>query len=102
MAKENLRREAAPAECAVVFICEKCGKGADFSGRDLKQEIRARLKEDGRKGEVRVVLSSCLDLCPKDGITVAVASTARSKPTSFFVARGDSGEAASAVLSEIF
>ncbi len=90
--RETVRREDLPASRAIIFICEKCGKGADFSSKDLKNEIRSLIKQRGQKGEVRIALSSCLDVCPKDGITVLVAATATSTPPECFVARGEAAD----------
>lgn len=96
-----LRKENAPAERGVVFLCEKCGKGADFSSKDLKNELRSALKDRGEKGAVRVVLTSCMDLCPKDGIAAAIAPTAQGKPAEFFVAGGRLHEAGAALLDHL-
>ena len=37
---------------------------------DLRSEIKQALKNAGHR-ELRVVACGCLDLCPKDGVTVA-------------------------------
>ena len=37
---------------------------------DLRSEIKQALKNAGHR-ELRVVACGCLDLCPKDGVTIA-------------------------------
>ena len=52
----------------LVFVCSKCMKRQDRE--DLRGEIKQALKNAGHR-ELRVVACGCLDLCPKDGVTVA-------------------------------
>lgn len=83
-----------PWEKAIVMICTKCsGKiMKDHPEREidpaehLKKEMRTYLKEQGHGKEVRVVTSSCLDVCPINKITVACAS---SEPPAFKVVTVD-------------
>jgi hypothetical protein len=62
----------------VAVICEKCSKERfveDFPEHagderlDYKGYIKARLKAEGRSGPIRVVNSSCLDVCARGGVT---------------------------------
>ncbi|GAC1405719.1 MAG: hypothetical protein NVSMB64_10800 [Candidatus Velthaea sp.] len=64
----------------VLFICQKCD-----GGKALRRTLKAAIKESGRKRAVRVVASGCLDVCPKQGVTVARASTGR--PATYAVFR---------------
>lgn len=60
----------------VVFVCSKCMKRQD---RDVRDELKHALrKRDAR--DVRVVACSCLDLCPDDGITIAVGDELAASP----------------------
>ena len=52
----------------LVFVCSKCMKRQDRE--DLRGEIKHALKHAGRR-ELRVVACGCLDLCPKNGVTLA-------------------------------
>lgn len=52
----------------VVFVCSKCMKRQD---RDVRDELKHALRKRGQR-ELRVVACACLDLCPDDGITIAV------------------------------
>lgn len=62
----------------VLFVCAECG-----GGKSERRRLKTAVKEAGRKHEVRVVASGCLDICPKHGVTVAHAS--RSLPTSYAI-----------------
>ena len=59
---------AAVAWSELVFVCSKCMKRQDRE--DLRGELKRALKQAGHR-ELRVVACGCLDLCPKDGVTVA-------------------------------
>lgn len=63
----------------VAVVCEKCTKERfveDFPAAagdprlDLKGYLKDRLKREGRWGPIRVVTSSCLDVCARGGATV--------------------------------
>lgn len=57
----------------VVLICEKCGKklGGDLNPSVLlKDEIKKTLITENLWGEVRVLNSTCLDICPDQKIAV--------------------------------
>lgn len=71
----------------VVLVCNRCGERLladaprDPAAADtpappnpasaLRDELKARLKDAGLWGPVRVVSTSCLGVCPRGGITVA-------------------------------
>lgn len=52
----------------LVFVCSKCMKRQDRE--DLRGDLKRAIKQAGHR-ELRVVACGCLDLCPKDGVTVA-------------------------------
>ena len=56
----------------VLFVCQKCD-----DGKALRRALKRESKALGRKGAVRVVASGCLDVCPKQGVTVASTSSER-------------------------
>jgi hypothetical protein len=65
----------------VAAVCEKCLTGRyvedypEFAGDerlDLKSYLKGRLKAEGRWGPIRVVTSSCLDVCARGGVTVLI------------------------------
>ncbi|HEY1654965.1 MAG TPA: hypothetical protein VGF86_07635 [Candidatus Tumulicola sp.] len=66
----------------LVLVCERCSKEripeedpetaeriGDFRLRDW---LKSRLKEDGRWGPIRAVSTSCMDVCARRRVTVAI------------------------------
>jgi predicted metal-binding protein len=58
----------------VVLLCGKCSKKLDggFGPKrkeTLRSVLRAALKADNRRREVRIVETRCMGLCPKNAIT---------------------------------
>ena len=82
-AKKSRFHEEGPEWGAGAFlICEKCGsKLAKAVGPDapnpageLKNWLKTELKSRGAWGKVRVMTSSCLDICPKGALTIGIMS----------------------------
>ena len=48
----------------LIAVCSECD-----GGKRLAKTLRADLKRSGTR-DVRIVRSSCLDVCPKRGVTV--------------------------------
>lgn len=74
----------------VVMVCERCFKEripeeapevaekiGDFNLRDW---LKAKLKENGEWGPIRVISTSCMDVCAKGRVTVAIDSQTDGKP----------------------
>jgi hypothetical protein len=83
-----------PFTTGLILICDKCGKRmkADFD-ENPSRELVARLKKESRevfgKGEVRAALTSCLDICPENRISVAIVPTAgHGAGARYFTVRG--------------
>ncbi len=59
----------------LVLVCRKCGEklgggfGADGQ-ENLRDLLKSLMREAGLNKVVRVVESGCLDLCPKDAVSV--------------------------------
>jgi hypothetical protein len=51
----------------LVSVCAKC----DGDGKSLARALKSELKRQGVRG-VRVTRSTCLDVCPKRAVAVAV------------------------------
>lgn len=68
---------------AAVFICTKCQKAIDPQllkipgdvAENLKNRLRADLREAGVKKELRVMTSSCLSVCLSDLQAVSIIPT---------------------------
>jgi predicted metal-binding protein len=76
---KSLVSEPAPFD-EMVLVCAKCAAKAGRDGgggTKLRGEIKQALKARGLKGSVRVVETSCLNLCPKGGQTVATLADLR-------------------------
>ncbi|MGB4857993.1 MAG: hypothetical protein WBP11_01570, partial [Dokdonella sp.] len=66
--RESNIESAAVGWSELVFVCSKCMKRQDRE--DLRGELKRALKHAGHR-ELRVVACGCLDLCPKEGVTIA-------------------------------
>jgi predicted metal-binding protein len=67
------KTEAAPWS-DLVLICAKCAAklGRGHKGKtELRGEVKHALKKQNLGKQVRVVETTCLDICPKDGQAVA-------------------------------
>jgi hypothetical protein len=68
------RTEAAPWS-DIVLVCAKCAAkaGRGHKGKtEPRGELKRALKRRGLGDSIRVVDSSCLDLCPEGGQTIAL------------------------------
>jgi predicted metal-binding protein len=98
----------APVSNALILVCEKCGKrlDSDFDENPSRRLI-SRLKKQAKKrfgrGEVRAVLTSCMDICPDDRVSVAlVAFRGAASNTRFFAVKLDDPEETSErILREV-
>jgi len=103
--KTALKELQPPAHRAMVFICQKCGKraGSEFkhASHELASNVKRAAKREFEKGDVRVVLTTCMKACPEDGITVLVQR--QRAPGSLFLqaAVDDPAAAAESVLQRI-
>jgi predicted metal-binding protein len=78
----------------VIILCRKCGKKLDGGfGRKrketLKTTLRQALREAGRRRDVRIMETSCMGICPKQGVT---ALNATYPGTVHVVPAGSNGE----------
>ncbi|GAC1301093.1 MAG: hypothetical protein NVSMB19_08820 [Vulcanimicrobiaceae bacterium] len=63
-------RPARPPWDAALIVCRKC----DGYDKSLRRDVKEALAAAGLRKRVRVVESSCLDVCPKRGTTVVIAT----------------------------
>jgi predicted metal-binding protein len=94
----------APMNRAMVFICEKCGKRAGSSGKNASHRLASKFKRltkhEFDKGDVRIVLTSCMDICPDDQIAISLQPSAAEHPAAFWVSDIDDLDASSEALLE--
>ncbi len=79
----------------LVLVCERCfkeripdedpDKAAEIGDFHLRDWLKARLKEDGRWGAIRAISTSCMDVCARRLVTVAVAPQTGAEESTTFV-----------------
>jgi predicted metal-binding protein len=94
-----------PVTRALVFVCEKCGRRADRDGKNPSHRLASKFKRAAKRhfehGEVRVALTTCMDLCPDDRIAVLVQGTAGAMSARFVTSDADDVDAASERLIKL-
>lgn len=78
-----LKKEETPWSEAVVLVCTKCSKSISASalkeegnaGENLKTFLKRSFKESGDLSKIRVVTSSCLDVCIDETQAITIAGT---------------------------
>lgn len=78
-----MKREENPWSKGIVLICTKCHKSISSklleeegnSADNLKMFLKKSFKESGDSSKIRVVTSSCLDVCIDDTQAVTYAGT---------------------------
>lgn len=70
----------------LALVCEKCSAQRfiedfpEYAGDErleLKRWLKDRLKAEGKWGPIRVVMTSCLDVCARGGVTILIDPIAR-------------------------
>lgn len=84
-----MKNTAIPWNHGVMLICQKCGKAFDsqFSGDELRSNLKKSFKEQGLSPDIRVVASTCLDICEPN--EQAVAFCPNNGPTTVMTFSGD-------------
>lgn len=87
-----MKSAPSPVSRALILICEKCGKkiSGDSAGdtnvaRLLQQSLKATIAESGNKGVARALITTCLNVCPKDAVAVGLVATSGAAPRFFEV-----------------
>ena len=78
-----MRREKNPWSAGIVMICTKCHKGISSSllkedgnsAYNLKMFLKKSFKETGDQEKIRVVTSSCLNVCIEDRMALSFAKS---------------------------
>lgn len=70
------------SKSGLVLVCERCfkeripeedpDKAAEIGDFHLRNWLKKRLKEDGHWGKVRAINTSCMDVCARERVTVAI------------------------------
>ena len=81
-----------PVQASLILICEKCAKKLQVQGtetevenltRKMHKSLKSEIEITGKKGIVRALVSSCLDICPEGKIAAAVIPV--NSPSHFYV-----------------
>lgn len=95
----------APASCALVMVCESCGKRAVDTGGDSSKRLASRIKKICKrrweKGEVRAILTSCMNVCPDDRIAVCIAPSAAQSTVSYLTVPADDVESSAEAVADL-
>ena len=69
-------------QSGIVLVCERCSKeripeedpdkAAEIGDFHLRNWLKERLKADGHWGRIRAVNTSCMDVCGRSRVTVAI------------------------------
>jgi len=93
--KTQLNDVLPPVSEAIIMVCEKCGKKLSSDpetnpSRLLQSSLKDAIKAEYGKGKFRAVITSCMDICPKDEIAIAISrSNANGGEDEFFTVTGD-------------
>jgi predicted metal-binding protein len=74
-----VEKQDTPWSDAVLMICEKCGKSLDDlkleesgnASENLKKYLKGQMKDHGLNKNIRIVNSSCLDVCIKNAVAIS-------------------------------
>jgi len=83
-----------------ILVCKKC-LGRIDDGKKLRKALKSDSKDRSRKQDVkppRVVMTSCLGICPKRAVVVASAATLQNGKYLLLTEAGASAEAMSALM----
>ncbi len=97
----------APVTETLILICEKCGKkqvsdDEENPSRTIQLALKEHIKSSGKKGVLRAVVTSCMDICPKDEIAVGLVGLSPTNDKKrFFTFRGKPKHAVEAILENL-
>jgi predicted metal-binding protein len=88
--KNMIKKEETAWSQGILLVCTKCAKAIPASslheegqaGENLKNFLKKSLKESGDSSKVRVVTSSCLDICV-DGLQAVTYASVEGATESF-------------------
>jgi len=82
-------------QTGLVLVCERCSKeripeedpdkAREIRDFHLRDWLKRKLKDDGHWGKVRAVSTSCLDVCARRRVTVAIDFPGSDSPEVFVV-----------------
>jgi hypothetical protein len=104
----KLHEVTAPFSETVILVCEKCGAktckdpSIENPSRKLQQSLKEEIKRRNENTKQRAVLSSCLNICPEEAISLAILQLGRERSSSFFTINvHDSSQATEEILARL-
>ena len=70
-----------PWRSSLVMVCRECDGVRGFGPKQVRKALKARARDELPHKAVRIVTVSCLDVCPKRAVTVAVAGVGETAVT---------------------
>jgi hypothetical protein len=70
-----------PWRSSLVLVCRECDGTRGFGPKQVRKALKAQARDELPHKAVRVVTVSCLDVCPKRAVTVAVAGVGETAVT---------------------
>lgn len=70
-----------PWRSSLVLVCRECDGVRGCGPKQVRRELKRSAKADLPAKAVRVAMVSCLDVCPKRAVTVAVAGVGETAVT---------------------
>lgn len=70
-----------PWRSSLVLVCRECDGARGFGPKQVRRALRTRARAGLPAKAVRVATVSCLDVCPKRAVTVAVAGVGETAVT---------------------
>lgn len=70
-----------PWRSSLVMVCRECDGVRGFGPKKVRRALKARARDELPHKAVRIVTVSCLDVCPKRAVTVAVAGVGETAVT---------------------
>jgi predicted metal-binding protein len=79
-----LEEAESPVNSALILICEKCGKkliDSDDSEKNpsrlIQKEMKSLIAEEIGKKEMRALVTTCMNICPKGKIATCLVPTGK-------------------------
>jgi predicted metal-binding protein len=78
---EKIEKVIPPWLDGIIMVCTKCGRkmGSEEISDKLKHDLKSLVKHGDFDKNIRVVTTSCLDICPDDRIAVAYSGHGKTK-----------------------
>lgn len=101
-----LTKTDAPVD-SLILICEKCGKKKVQADQEnpsslIQKKIKVKIREELAPGTARAILTSCMNICPANAITIGhiEAITGATQAQFFLLNENDANTATELLFSQ--